>query len=69
MTLRKSELERLIAAFLFGLIIAEERNAEGFEGWHEGSISFAPTYKYEINSHEYSGQNAKAGEKRRTPAW
>lgn len=40
-----------------------------FEGWHEGTISFAPTYKYKINSEHYSGENSKSGEKRRSPAW
>lgn len=40
-----------------------------FDGWHEGSISFAPTYKYEVDSNRYAGEYAKPGEKRRAPAW
>eukprot|EP00252_Welwitschia_mirabilis_P025890 TRINITY_DN825_c0_g1_i3.p1 TRINITY_DN825_c0_g1~~TRINITY_DN825_c0_g1_i3.p1 ORF type:complete len:625 (+),score=121.54 TRINITY_DN825_c0_g1_i3:340-2214(+) len=40
-----------------------------FDGWSEGVIVFAPTYKYELNSSKYSGENVKAGEKKRTPAW
>ncbi|KAI5057374.1 hypothetical protein GOP47_0027389 [Adiantum capillus-veneris] len=40
-----------------------------FDGWREGTISFAPTYKYIVNSNRYAGQIAKHGEKRRVPAW
>lgn len=40
-----------------------------FHGWVEGPILFAPTYKYELDSSQYAGENAKHGEKRRTPAW
>ncbi|XXG51274.1 hypothetical protein AAC387_Pa02g5087 [Persea americana] len=41
-----------------------------FEGWHEGIIEFAPTYKYHPNSDKYYGWNqTKKGEKRRAPAW
>eukprot|EP01018_Ginkgo_biloba_P024282 Gb_26825 [translate_table: standard] len=47
----------------------ELRKGRVFDGWFEGSIDFAPTYKYELNSDKYFGENAKAGEKRRTPAW
>lgn len=32
-------------------------------------ISFPPTYKYEINSDRYVGENPKEGEKKRSPAW
>lgn len=35
------------------------------DGWHEGPIHFAPTYKYEMESDQYT----KNGEKPRTPAW
>ncbi|XP_072973100.1 type IV inositol polyphosphate 5-phosphatase 9-like [Typha angustifolia] len=37
-----------------------------FEGWHEGLITFSPTYKYYPNSDEYYGTNCS---KRRPPAW
>ncbi|KAI5076472.1 hypothetical protein GOP47_0008537 [Adiantum capillus-veneris] len=40
-----------------------------FDGWKEGVIAFAPTYKYAVNSYCYVGEGAKPGEKRRTPAW
>ncbi|MCO5608551.1 hypothetical protein L7F22_062762 [Adiantum nelumboides] len=40
-----------------------------FDGWLEGTISFAPTYKYIVNSNRYAGEGAKHGEKRRVPAW
>lgn len=41
-----------------------------FEGWQEGLIGFAPTYKYNPNSDKYYGGGAvKTGEKRRAPAW
>eukprot|EP01018_Ginkgo_biloba_P033234 Gb_08631 [translate_table: standard] len=47
----------------------ELRKGRVFDGWREGSIEFAPTYKYEFNSDTYFGEYAKPGEKRRTPAW
>ena len=40
-----------------------------FNGWSEGKISFAPTYKYSQNSDSYAGENVKSKKKRRTPAW
>ncbi|XP_042479902.1 type IV inositol polyphosphate 5-phosphatase 9-like [Macadamia integrifolia] len=41
-----------------------------FEGWHEGVIQFAPTYKYCPNSNVYYGcGQGKKGEKKRAPAW
>ncbi|RWW14706.1 hypothetical protein GW17_00021506 [Ensete ventricosum] len=41
-----------------------------FDGWHEGAITFSPTYKYYPNSDEYYGCiQRKKGEKRRVPAW
>ncbi|XP_010939977.1 type IV inositol polyphosphate 5-phosphatase 9 [Elaeis guineensis] len=41
-----------------------------FEGWHEGEISFSPTYKYYPNSDTYGGCiQGKKEEKRRAPAW
>ena len=40
-----------------------------FHGWKEGVIDFPPTYKYEVSSDRYVGENPKEGEKRRTPAW
>ncbi|KAB2014259.1 hypothetical protein ES319_D09G212800v1 [Gossypium barbadense] len=40
-----------------------------FNGWKEGVIDFPPTYKYEMNSNRYVGENPKEGEKKRSPAW
>ncbi|CAL9166921.1 unnamed protein product [Musa hybrid cultivar] len=40
-----------------------------FNGWKEGKISFAPTYKYSQNSDIYAGETVKSKKKRRTPAW
>ncbi|XP_062119413.1 type IV inositol polyphosphate 5-phosphatase 9-like [Humulus lupulus] len=38
-----------------------------FEGWSEGEINFAPTYKYNSNSEAYFGDQKR--QKRRAPAW
>ncbi|KAK7391208.1 hypothetical protein VNO78_19620 [Psophocarpus tetragonolobus] len=38
-----------------------------FDGWSEGTLNFPPTYKYEINSEKYYGEDPKVG--RRTPSW
>ncbi|KAM7472654.1 hypothetical protein LguiA_010837 [Lonicera macranthoides] len=40
-----------------------------FNGWKEGKIYFAPTYKYSNNSDTYTGETIKQKSKRRTPAW
>ncbi|XP_039014210.1 type I inositol polyphosphate 5-phosphatase 4-like isoform X1 [Hibiscus syriacus] len=42
-----------------------------FQGWREGNIEFAPTYKYSSsNCNRYSGGLPyRSGEKQRTPAW
>ncbi|XP_062073712.1 type I inositol polyphosphate 5-phosphatase 2 [Humulus lupulus] len=47
----------------------ELRRGHVFEGWKEGAIDFPPTYKYEINTDRYVGENPKEGEKKRSPAW
>ncbi|CAI9763936.1 unnamed protein product [Fraxinus pennsylvanica] len=48
-------------------LISEFRKDRAFDGWSEGTLNFAPTYKYETNSKSYSGEDPRAG--RRTPAW
>ncbi|KAK9748720.1 hypothetical protein RND81_02G075700 [Saponaria officinalis] len=49
-------------------LVRELRKGRVFNGWCEGVLSFPPTYKYEIDSDNYVGQDpSKAG--RRTPAW
>lgn len=47
----------------------ELRSGHVFDGWKEGEINFPPTYKYEINSDRYVGENPTEVEKRRSPAW
>ncbi|XVF39015.1 hypothetical protein PTKIN_Ptkin01aG0001800 [Pterospermum kingtungense] len=48
-------------------LVRELRKGRVFEGWSEGTLNFAPTYKYELNSEKYYGEDPKIG--RRTPAW
>ncbi|CAL0328549.1 unnamed protein product [Lupinus luteus] len=38
-----------------------------FGGWSEGTLNFPPTYKYEINSDKYHGEELLV--KKRSPAW
>ncbi|KAK1403875.1 type IV inositol polyphosphate 5-phosphatase 3 [Heracleum sosnowskyi] len=45
----------------------EFRRGRTFHGWSEGTLNFPPTYKYEMNSNKYRGEDPKVG--RRTPAW
>ncbi|KAK3160548.1 hypothetical protein QOZ80_1BG0061060 [Eleusine coracana subsp. coracana] len=45
----------------------ELKKGRAFDGWTEGILEFAPTYKYELNSDKYIGDDQKGG--RRTPAW
>ncbi|KAL4565927.1 hypothetical protein LXL04_030033 [Taraxacum kok-saghyz] len=45
----------------------ELREGGVFEGWMEGNLNFPPTYKYELNSEKYYGDDIKVG--RRNPAW
>uniref|UniRef100_A0A2N9J0L1 Inositol polyphosphate-related phosphatase domain-containing protein n=1 Tax=Fagus sylvatica TaxID=28930 RepID=A0A2N9J0L1_FAGSY len=48
----------------------ELKDGQKFQGWHEGMIKFAPTYKYYPDSDVYYGcVEGKKGEKRRAPAW
>ncbi|KAI5069959.1 hypothetical protein GOP47_0014302 [Adiantum capillus-veneris] len=51
----------------------ELKDAKGaggvLEGWREGSICFAPTYKYMIDSDTYWLAKEKEGSNRRAPAW
>ncbi|XP_051130368.1 type I inositol polyphosphate 5-phosphatase 8 isoform X2 [Andrographis paniculata] len=47
----------------------EQRAGRVFEGWREGEIYFAPTYKYHTNSDRYVLQSCTSKEKPRTPAW
>ncbi|MFS8028178.1 putative Endonuclease/exonuclease/phosphatase superfamily [Helianthus anomalus] len=50
----------------------ELMDGQAFENWHEGTINFAPTYKYQLNNDEYYGSGhigTKGGKKNRAPAW
>ncbi|KAK8477273.1 hypothetical protein V6N11_045016 [Hibiscus sabdariffa] len=47
----------------------EQRAGRVFKGWEEGSIYFAPTYKYLADSDDYVVQTSISKEKRRIPAW
>lgn len=60
----KKEWSKLIES---DQLVREFRKGRAFDGWSEGTLKFAPTYKYEINSEKYVGEDPKAG--RRTPAW
>ncbi|KAL9234147.1 hypothetical protein vseg_009048 [Gypsophila vaccaria] len=48
-------------------LVKELRKGHVFYGWCEGELNFPPTYKYEIDSDNYTKGDPKAG--RRTPAW
>ncbi|KAI3764001.1 hypothetical protein L2E82_14001 [Cichorium intybus] len=49
----------------------ELMDGEAFEAWHEGTINFAPTYKYIPRSGEYygCGHLGTKSKKNRAPAW
>ncbi|KAL0333305.1 UNVERIFIED_CONTAM: Type I inositol polyphosphate 5-phosphatase 8 [Sesamum angustifolium] len=47
----------------------EQKDGGVLEGWEEGEIYFAPTYKYITNSDLYVVQASIPKDKRRTPAW
>ncbi|KAL0426351.1 UNVERIFIED_CONTAM: Type I inositol polyphosphate 5-phosphatase 8 [Sesamum latifolium] len=47
----------------------EQKDGGVLEGWEEGEIYFAPTYKYLTNSDHYVVQASTPKDKRRTPAW
>ncbi|CAH1439241.1 unnamed protein product [Lactuca virosa] len=49
----------------------ELMDGQAFEAWHEGTINFAPTYKYHPSSGEYygCGHLGTKSKKKRAPAW
>ncbi|KAF7812461.1 type IV inositol polyphosphate 5-phosphatase 3 [Senna tora] len=47
--------------------LVQQLKKGAFAGWLEGTLNFPPTYKYEINSEKYYGEEPKAGKRR--PAW
>ncbi|KAG7027968.1 Type I inositol polyphosphate 5-phosphatase 8, partial [Cucurbita argyrosperma subsp. argyrosperma] len=67
--LRKKDWQALLEKDQLKL---EQKAGRVFEGWEEGRIQFAPTYKYITNSDHYvalSSNSKPSREKRRTPAW
>ncbi|KAM0964366.1 hypothetical protein ACFX13_020791 [Malus domestica] len=51
-------------------LMMELKEGHVLEGWNEGAVEFAPTYKYCPNSDVYYGCcPGKKGEKKRAPAW
>ncbi|KAJ7969762.1 putative Type I inositol polyphosphate 5-phosphatase [Quillaja saponaria] len=48
-------------------LVRELRKGRAFDGWSEGMLNFPPTYKFEINSEKYHGEDPKTG--RRIPSW
>ncbi|GMH09248.1 hypothetical protein Nepgr_011089 [Nepenthes gracilis] len=69
-----TEIRRLLADKQWDKLIHNDQlvkelcSTHVFDGWKEGLINFPPTYKYEINSDRYVGDDPK-GEKKRSPAW
>ncbi|KAJ4909510.1 DNAse I-like superfamily protein [Raphanus sativus] len=48
-------------------LVKEYKKGRAFDGWSEGTLQFAPTYKYQAHSEEYTGADGKAT--LRKPAW
>lgn len=69
------ELDRLVAKKDWETLLEkdqlklEQDAGRVFEGWREGLITFAPTYKYIANSDLYTLALEKECGKRRAPAW
>ncbi|KAJ8426302.1 hypothetical protein Cgig2_007533 [Carnegiea gigantea] len=70
-----SEIRKLVASKQWDKLVNNDQlskelhSGHVFDGWNEGPLTFPPTYKYEINSDRYVGENPKEGEKKRSPAW
>ncbi|KAH0938341.1 hypothetical protein HID58_005802 [Brassica napus] len=60
----KKEWSKLLE---YDQLVKEYKKGRAFDGWSEGTLQFAPTYKYQANSEEYTGANGKAT--LRKPAW
>ncbi|GMH22606.1 hypothetical protein Nepgr_024449 [Nepenthes gracilis] len=69
-----SEIRKLVVSKQWDKLINSDQlvkelwSGHVFDGWKEGLVNFPPTYKYEINSDRYVGDDPK-GEKKRSPAW
>jgi hypothetical protein len=60
----RKEWQRLVE---YDQLSREMTKGNLFEGWSEGTLDFAPTYKYEIDSENYIGDDPESGKRR--PAW
>ncbi|KAG5380229.1 hypothetical protein IGI04_028071 [Brassica rapa subsp. trilocularis] len=60
----KKEWSKLLE---YDQLVKEYKKGRAFDGWSEGTLQFAPTYKYQAHSDEYTGSDGKAT--KRTPAW
>ncbi|KAL0877843.1 hypothetical protein Bca101_027549 [Brassica carinata] len=60
----KKEWSKLLE---YDQLVKEYKKGRAFDGWSEGTLQFAPTYKYQAHSEEYTGANGKATV--RKPAW
>ncbi len=47
-------------------LVAEKASGNVFKGWKEGTVDFAPTYKYQPGTEKYEKREDK---KKRIPAW
>jgi len=62
--------EVVVAVYFIDILLwqlTKELEKGVFRGWSEGALNFPPTYKYEINSEKYYGEDPKVG--RRIPSW
>ncbi|KAG2437045.1 hypothetical protein HYH02_011308 [Chlamydomonas schloesseri] len=53
--IRGGQLDVLLAA---DQLHRERAAGRVFKGWHEGKITFPPTYKYKVGTHTYNGDDA-----------
>jgi len=68
--MEREEVKDLISRQEWSLLLekdqlcVEKNKGNVFEGYNEGNIAFAPTYKYDLFSEDYD-----TSEKCRVPAW
>ncbi|XP_022094958.1 synaptojanin-1-like isoform X2 [Acanthaster planci] len=56
--------EKYEALKAYDQLLQQKKEGNVFQGFHEGNIQFAPTYKYDLFSNDYD-----TSEKNRCPAW
>ncbi|KAF8090277.1 hypothetical protein N665_0481s0014 [Sinapis alba] len=59
----KKEWSKLLE---YDQLVKEYKKGRAFDGWSEGTLQFAPTYKYQAHSDKYTGSGKAT---KRTPAW